>query len=439
MLRTDGGPPRVVARFTAPRGATTATWDGRLADDGSEAPAGTYLVAVTVRDLAGNAGTSPPLPPQRGDVPGVPGLSVRRVLARPPADPVRAGEEATFAVDSRGRPFRWRIRRPGAARVLASGRRRTGGELTVRVPDGRSGVYLFEVRAGRTSADTTGAPFAVQGDEPGRMLVVLPAITWFGSSAIDDGRDGLPDTLAAGAPAPWPRLLTGLPAGFPDGIAPLLVFLDRQKLRYDVTTDLALAASRSGLTADRKGVLLPGPLRWVPRSLAQRLRRYAEQGGTVATFGADTLRRGVEVARTRLLRPLPPVPDDPFGARLRPVRRLGEEEAVLQPVADEGDSGLLTGIDALSGFEVVEESDPSERVQVALAAVDDEAIAAAEEAGEALPVTRPALTLSRLGDGRVIRVGLPEWGLRLQVDPAVRQLTRNIADILRGGRPRIRF
>ena len=159
----------------------------------------------------------------------------------------------------------------------------------------------------------------------------------------------------------------------------------------------------------------------------------------MATFGADTLRRGVEVARTRLLRPLPPVPDDPFGARLRPVRRLGEEEAVLQPVADEGGSGLLTGIDALSGFEVVEESDPSERVQAALAAVDDEAIAAAEEAGEALPVTRPALTLSRLGDGRVIRVGLPEWGLRLQVDPAVRQLTRNIADILRGARPRIRF
>ena len=76
---------------------------------------------------------------------------------------------------------------------------------------------------------------------------------------------------------------------------------------------------------------------------------------------------------------------------------------------------------------------------MALAAVDDEAIAAAEEAGEALPVTRPALSLSRLGDGRVIRVGLPEWGLRLQVDPAVRQLTRNIADILRGGHPRIRF
>ena len=124
VLRTDGGPPRVVARFTAPRGATTATWDGRLADDGSQAPAGTYLVAVTVRDLAGNAGTSPPLPPQRGDVPGVPGLSVRRVLARPPADPVRAGEEATFAVDS---PRRARSAGGSAARAPGACSRAGGG------------------------------------------------------------------------------------------------------------------------------------------------------------------------------------------------------------------------------------------------------------------------------------------------------------------------
>jgi predicted component of type VI protein secretion system len=78
-------------------------------------------------------------------------------------------------------------------------------------------------------------------------------------------------------------------------------------------------------------------------------------------------------------------------------------------------------------------------VLVALAAVDDEAIAAAEEAGEPLPATYPALTLSELGQGRVIRVGLPEWGRRLETHTAVRQLTRNVADILRGFEPRIRF
>jgi hypothetical protein len=250
-----------VAHFaTNGPGVATATWDGRL-DDGTDAPAGTYLIAVTARDLAGNSGTSPRLPPVRGDVHGVPGVSVRRVLARPPADPVPAGEAATFAVDSRGRPFKWRVRRIGGG-VVRTGQRRTGGELRVRAPEGPSGVYLFEVRAGRTSADTTGVPFAVQGTEPGRILVVLPMLTWFGSSEIDDGRDGLPDTLESGAPTAWPRLLTGLPASLPDEVAPVLVFLDRERLRYDITTDLTLAASRSALSRSRRGVLLPGPLRW---------------------------------------------------------------------------------------------------------------------------------------------------------------------------------
>ncbi|HWT23404.1 MAG TPA: hypothetical protein VN213_07850, partial [Solirubrobacteraceae bacterium] len=192
-------------------------------------------------------------------------------------------------------------------------------------------------------------------------------------------------------------------------------------------------------TARRRGVLLPGPLRWVPRSLARRLRDYVAGGGRLAYFGADSLRRGVEVTRTRLLRPLPPAPDDPFGARLAPLRRLGDDPPVLQPVADEGDTGLLTGIDALAGFTAAEESEPSERVDVALAAVDEEAIAAAEEAGDVLPPVRPAVASFPLEEGRVIRVGLPEWGLRLQEDPQVQQLTRNIADVLRGGPTRIRF
>jgi hypothetical protein len=39
----------------------------------------------------------------------------------------------------------------------------------------------------------------------------------------------------------------------------------------------------------------------------------------------------------------------------------------------------------------------------------------------------------------VIRVGLPEWGARLKAGSIpVAQLTRNIADILRGATPEIR-
>jgi hypothetical protein len=78
-------------------------------------------------------------------------------------------------------------------------------------------------------------------------------------------------------------------------------------------------------------------------------------------------------------------------------------------------------------------------VRAALAAVDEEALERAEAQGEEPPETRPALALTALGDGIVIRVGLPEWGERLQERAVpVQQLTRNIADILRGRQPRIR-
>jgi hypothetical protein len=400
-----------------------------------------------VRDRAGNVGRSAPEGP--GVVRGEPGVSVRSLLARPPADPVRAGEDVTFAVDSRGRPYRWRITRAGGANPLdqlqrrdrrdappVTGRKRHGGELVVRAPQGESGVYVLTVRAGK---DSSSVPFAVQDDRPAPILVILPAATWFGADTIDDDRDGIPNTLENGSAAAYPRLLAGgLPYGFGDRVAALLAFLDEQKVRYDVTTDLTLAASRSGLTAERQGVLLAGSFRWVSNDLARRLRRYASEGGRVASFGAESLRRGVDVARNRLLRPLPETDTDPFGTKLRPVRRLPGSEP-LQPIADAGDTGLLTGVEQLPGMSEVEESEPSDRVRVALAAVDTEALEQAETTEEPLPDVYPALTLSAVGDGMVIRVGLPEWGAQLRSGSVpVQQLTRNIADILRGAEPEIR-
>jgi hypothetical protein len=119
------------------------------------------------------------------------------------------------------------------------------------------------------------------------------------------------------------------------------------------------------------------------------------------------------------------------------VRRLSG--APLQPVADAGETGLLTGVEQLPGFSLVEESEPSERVQVALAEVDQAALDKAEAAGEELPPAYPALAFTQVAKGTVIRVGLPQWGERLrQGSVPVEQLTRNIADILRGARPEIR-
>ena len=435
VLRTDGGPPREVATYVLPRGVRRGVWDGKA--KGAPAPPGTYLIAAAVRDTAGNVGRSAPVEPEPGTIGGRPGVSVRRLLAQPPVDPVRTGQRARFAVDSRGRPYTWNIRRVGADRPVRRGRARTGGDLSVELPTGRAGLYLLAVRAG---SDFTRVPFAVQDSEPAPILVVLPGITWFGRDQLDDDRDGLPNTLDNGGPADYPRLLaSGLPRGFTAQVAPMLAFLDRQRIGYDVTTDLTLAATRRGLSEERAGVLLPGPLRWVPTGLAGRLRRYVDNGGRLAMFGADSLRRGVDVGRSRLLRPLPPTDGDPFGITLRPLRRLAPGADPLQPIADEGNTGLLTGVQSLSGFTAVEESDGREKVQSAIAAVDMDAQDAAEEAGEALPPSYPAVALSRVGKGTVIRVGLPEWGQRLTAGrPNVQQLTRNIADILRGTRPQIR-
>jgi len=432
VWRTDLPEPRAVAGFALPPGEREGEWDGRAG--AAPAPPGAYQIVAEVPDRAGNVGRSAPDAP--GAVRGAPGVSVRALLARPPADPVRAGEPVPFAVDSRGRPYRWRLHRAGEPRPRRTGRRPSGGELRLRAPRDGSGVYVLAVRAGD---DVTRVPFAVQGARAAPILVVLPAITWFGRDTLDDDRDGFPNTLENGSPAAYPRLLAdGMPAGFGNQVVPLLAFLDAQGLRYDVTTDLTLAASRSGLTGEREGVLLAGPLRWVPNELARRLRRYASDGGRVASFGADSLRRGVSVARDRLLRPLPRGDTDPFGARLRPLREL-PAATPLQPIADAGATGLLTGVQALPGFSVLEESAPAERVQVALAAVDLAALEAAETAGEPLPEPAPALTLNNVGDGIVIRVGLPEWGDRLRAGAVpVQQLTRNVADILRGARPEIR-
>ena len=435
VLRTDTGRSEEVSSFELPPGTRDGEWDGKAG--GAPAPPGTYQLVASVRDTAGNVGRSAPVRAQPGTVRGLPGVSVRGLIARPPADPVRAGEFAPFAVDSRGRPFRWRMFRVGQAGPVRSGSKPSGGEIKLRAPRADSGLYVLELRTAKRS---TRVPFAVQDDTPGPILVVLPAITWFGGDTLDDDRDGLPNTLANGGSAAYPRLLAGgLPDGFSDQVAPLFAFLDRERIHYDVTTDLTLAASRGGLTGERQGVLLAGPLHWISTEVARRLRRYVTDGGRVASFGADSLRRGVAVARDRLLRPLPQADSDPFGVSFRPQRRLEGDPAPLQPVADDPETGLLTGVDELPGFSALEESEPSERVRVALAAVDQKALDAAEAAGEELPPPYPALALSELGEGMVIRVGLPQWGERLrQGSIPVQQLTRNIADILRGAKPAIR-
>src|SRR5204863_121192 len=83
------------------------------------------------------------------------------------------------------------------------------------------------------------------------------------------GGHGVPDSrpFARGAP----------PAGFA-GVAALVRFLDKNRMRYDLTTDLAFAHGRGPLPRAYRGVLFPGSERWITPTVGGRLRAYVEAG-----------------------------------------------------------------------------------------------------------------------------------------------------------------
>ena len=254
--------------------------------------------------------------------------------------------------------------------------------------------------------------------------------------------------LSDGGTVRWPRMFVGddgLPAGFADEVAPLLVFLDRHRIRYDLTSDLDLDLSRNPRASDRKGVLVAASERWITRTLSRRLRRYVSDGGHLAYFGGDSMRRGVrlrvhasEVSGT-LSRATQPTATDPFGARIAKPRTLSAP-ATLSQFEGDPEYGLMEGALDLPGFKELEES-TLVRGPNLLAAVGQplspEEEAESASTGKAPRELRPALTAVKLGKGTVIRVGLPEWPQRLG-ESNVSQVTRNIVDILRGVRPRIR-
>lgn len=444
VWRTDVSPPREVATLADATRLGRGRWDGEVG--GRPAPPGTYLVRAETEDRAGNVGSSAPgLPARPTALRGRAGVTVRALAAVPPSEPVIAGQTVSVLVDARRRPFRWQLRQLGRARPVKRGAVRAGRpQLTVRTPRGPSAAYLLELASGRHRAS---APVLAQAALRSKLLVVAPTITWLGSTRLDDDGNGLPDTLATGAVrAQRPYAGTqGLPAGLAEQFAPLLVSLDRSDVAYDLTTDLALARSDTRLS-DYEGILLAGSQEWIPRRLAQRLRRYVLGGGRVASVGVDALRRGVTVSGRALTEPTQPDDRDIFGTRVLGAERArsGSAAPELGPIAERAELGLLEGSDGvLGGFRVWEEArkPAGDRAEL-LAALGRELTAAeqadAEAADRAPRDPLPIVSATRLGRGLVIRIGLPQWGARLARDAEVEQIQRNVVDLLRGVKPRVR-
>jgi len=398
IYRTDPR-PALVAQLPALHGPGTATWNGTV--NGAPAPPGTYVVGLSTRDFAGNLGTSPgPLPPRGAygqTLPGHAGITIRRLAVQPPLEPIIAGEKVTFGVDARRRPYTWDVRRVGRGRPRMRGQGRTA-RLQLRAPRGVSGAYVLDVQS---AGQRTAVPFAVQAVSHRPVLVVLPAILWQGSNPVDDDGDGLPNTLWRGVGVLRSRVFAnGIPNGFNKRISPLLKFLDDKGDSYDLTTDLALAAGDGPQPAGHKGVILAGDERWLPARAQVALRQYVSEGGRVASFGVDSLRRQVRLTAARIVDPTTPAPTDTFGFTLGAL--------VTKPVT------LTNLVDKINlfGGDVFGGTGQFERYRV-YEPVDGLPSGAKTLASAVTPAEKPVIVAAQVGRGMVIHIGLPGLTARL--------------------------
>jgi N,N-dimethylformamidase beta subunit-like protein/flagellar hook capping protein FlgD len=426
IWRTDRRPARRVATLIGDRQTHSIRWDGRVG--GRPAPPGRYAVSVTVQNRALIAGSDPArLPPARGETRSKTGFTIGGVTAAAPLEPVRAGAVASFDVYGGGARASWRLDRPGASRPLARGRsdlltvpaRRPGPSgapsavagprrrLTLRIPRrARTGLHVLTVAAGGRPSRV---PVLVRGQRAGPVLVVVPSIGWQGANPIDDDSDGFADTLYDARTIPLGRPFAGgvPPAGMRAEVAPLLRFLDGAGIRYELTTDLALARDRGPRLAGHPGVALAGDEPWVTPGTAAELRGYVQAGGRVASFGADSLRRRVSVTPLALTGPTP-------AAR---VNALGEASSLTSgppaSLAASADTlGLFAGTDGVVGpFTSFDQS-------LQLPSGSRALTAAGREPG------RASLVVYRLGRGLVMRLGTPQWSRALESDPDVATVTR---------------
>jgi hypothetical protein len=176
-----------------------------------------------------------------------------------------------------------------------------------------------------------------------------------GLNAVVDVLVGFADTLAEGrsvALTGRPFRSGGLPPRFASEVGPLLRYLDRERLAYDLTRDVSLARAEGAALGNSPGVALAGSALWLPEPLMRRLRDEVEEGLRVASFGADALRRTVRLTGDRLT--------DPSGRRR--VDAFGEGTGMLRTssapltVFEDG-LGLFEDLDAFIGdFTVFEES-----------------------------------------------------------------------------------
>lgn len=400
VFRTSPEPVRLVYERPLSGRATKALWDGRTSS-GRPAVPGTYLAVVERRDGAGVAGTSTALDadglpklPYGKRLEGQAGIAIQPVGVVPPLVATPAGERVNVGVVAGGRSYRWSMGRLGARAQKGGSASRS--VIAVKPAAESSGIFLFTASSG---AGRAGAPFAVDDRRSNPVLVVIPVISWQGRNPVDGNGDGRPDLLEDGLDAGLRRpLVTRLPAGFASSEQPVASWLTRNRKRFDITTDYAIARNVPPLLAGHSGVLLAGSTSWLPRAAQNRLRRFVRAGGTLVEVAPDSLRRSVTLRRGLLSDPLPPATTDLFGTRT-------ESRSGRFTVTNSRDSiGLFDGTEGLfRGYTRVEETVAPGGAKVLSTAVTEDG--------------RVVVVAFRAGRGTVIRFGLPELPSRLSTDP----------------------
>ena len=179
-----------------------------------------------------------------------------------------------------------------------------------------------------------------------RPLVVLPALTWQGLNRLDDDADGFGDRLpfARAVRLDRPFAGGGLPPRFDAEVSPLLRWLDRERLAYDLTTDLALARREGPALGNAPGVAFAGSELWVAAAAdgaPARLRRGRRARGV---FGADSFKRTIDLRDDTARNPSPPRRANAFGEQ---TELLHTSKAPLT-VFEDG-LGLFEGMSSFVG------------------------------------------------------------------------------------------